>query len=266
MVSEQLPAELSGLVLARLGLPLLVFDSDETLVFFNSAATRAIPACRPSSTASSTHSLHARDVFESSANDALDFATAGMLSTAPVSGFSLDRLVADHADRTSLSNSTGTSAFSMDTSDDVMQEGWGEDQQQGAECRACLKAANDSTWWQASISSFFGSNDRSHYFCVLLMQAIRAPMLHQITPPEALSHGTSLERPPLRRNISDTVIGPETIDDCVDDSTLAAAIDPEFYKTAVESMSEILFISATSGIVTYLKYVSAVHKLFAEEC
>lgn len=256
MASESLPAELAGLCVARLGLPLLVFDSAETLLHYNAAAARIIPAC--SKRHSIDDQLLAKDVFESSAADSLDFATAKILSTAPVSAFSLDRLLAEHAEKASNASVGGSSTFSTSSADLALDEQeWGHDQQQGAECQAYLKAAKDpvkTRWWQASISSFFAWDDRSHYFCVILLQSIATPVADRIIPPEPNSHSSSLERPPMKRKQSDKVVGPTSLDDCVDGSTLAQAINTEFYKTAVENMSEILFISATTGVVTYLKY------------
>lgn len=205
---------------------------------------------------------HAKDVFSNAAIDLFDFATAKIISTAPVSAFSLGRLVGEHAGKVDASSQRAPSTtFSAHSAEEPeMSQQWGDDPQQGAECQAYLKIAQDvdrTRWWQASISSFFADNERSHYFCVLLIQPVETPSTQRLIPPEKGSHGSHLERPPLPRRESENaaIQGPVTLDDCVDDSTLALKMETDFYRTAVESMSEILFVSAVTGVVTYLKSV-----------
>lgn len=259
MAANDIPSELATSCLARLGLPLLIFDSGEVLIHCNIAASRTIPACRNSSvdTGGET-SLHAKDLFSHSAIDTFDFATAGIISTAPVSAFSLARLVADHATKDAT---TGEEEDSLDSAGFPKSTGWGDDSLQGAECQAYLniksgREGRKAYWWQASISSFFGADERSHYFSVTLIQEIATPVARPIIPPEPNSQPSSLERPPLTRRASEKDAQAVTLDDVVPESGEASSLDMDFYKTAVESMSEILFVSAVSGVVTYLKYAS----------
>ena len=252
---DGLPSELYLTCMNRLGLPYLLFDADEILIFANEPAFKTVPALREARIDGlpSSSTVHSSALFRYAAFDMLDLSSATFQRDGKQPSFSLATVFAErvHAPAAAAGSGSGTGTYpEMDVDRD-------DHPTQATECHPYMRLVDDieHLWRKANISNFSGPNERSYYYSMLLFDTIfqKGPPTIRALPPA--SSVEALERPPLHRTISDPPAVPQDVEGLTQATTemdAQAEFSLDFYKSAVESMPEILFTSAKDGIITFL--------------
>lgn len=282
--AESLSLELHKTCLEQLGVPYMLFEmATERLAYANRAARSKLPTIAfPTSFDSIHKSMNAlptaAEVFDRWALDTLDFGTARfardkqrhMLRDLHLQ--SRERRHKHHpSSRVQCNDTTSPSLEKSESSGGLALDPDGEteaghrtsesDEDFVAKPYLLLRhGAQDAAWWQAQVSLLTpprhegdprASNE--HYYVVLLLFAVKAPVVTQLVPPEAVTDTSELTRPALIRKTTDPPPQvPDNIDGLVSELVEAQGpgLSPEFYKSAIECMPQIMFTSAKDGTIS----------------
>ena len=236
-------------LLNRMGLAYLLFDAEEALVFANDAAYRTVPALISADGGEQPNSgpLRSDQIFRFAAFDTFDLSASKLKRDGNEPCFSLATLFAERV-YTSFEGTLEVQQMLVD------QE---NEHKQAFECQPSMQLQGDTQdlWRKATISNFCGPNERSFFYSILLCAPEIQKTVPALRPPAVASSTDILERPPLNRTISDTPVLPTMLDDLlhgVTDNEPQDDLPLHFYKSAVESMPQILFTSQKDGLVSYL--------------